>query len=64
MKTISIKPFWKSKTMWLGFATFLISIVEYWQKNTISPNIILLLGVMIIILRFLTTQPISVSSSN
>jgi hypothetical protein len=59
IEQIASKPIWKSKTMWLGLATTCLAGFEFWRDNTVSPNVIAVLGILIMGLRYMTTKPLS-----
>ena len=60
--TEKVKPFYKSKTLILGVITMIIAGLEFWRDNTISPNVLGVVGILIIGLRFLTTTKLSTKS--
>lgn len=59
IKNISSKPFWHSKTMWVNFLTLTLGILEIIRSNTISPNVLVLIAVINLVLRFMTSTPVS-----
>ena len=48
IEQIASKKIWASKTFWLGLATIAIAGFEFWRDNTVSPNVIAVLGILII----------------
>jgi hypothetical protein len=61
IEQIASKNVLKSKTVWLGLATMLVAGFEFWRDNTVSPNVIAVLGILIVGLRLVTTKPVSVN---
>ena len=59
-----VKPFWHSKTIWTGLGIMLIPLIEYFMKNfsQISPATAIILGMIVIVLRLATGQPVIGSS--
>jgi hypothetical protein len=39
----------------------LVAGFEFWRDNTVSPNVIAVLGILIVGLRLVTTKPVSVN---
>lgn len=60
--TEKVKPYYKSKTLILGLATMVLAGLEFWRENTISPNVLAILGILIIGLRFMTSSKLSIKS--
>jgi len=56
-----MKPFWESKTFWLNVIAIAVLVADYLFTNQIIPAGIgvLVLGILNIVLRFLTSQPLS-----
>lgn len=56
-----MKPFWESKTFWLNVIAIAVLVADYLFTNQIIPAEIgvLVLGILNIVLRFLTSQPLS-----
>lgn len=59
------KDWWRSKTVWLGIITILIAVGQYvatWIQQhpqfTVSDIILFVVGILIIVMRFLTNTPI------
>jgi len=50
------KPFWQSKTLWLGLLTALIGGLEFYRDNTIRPETMALIGGLIVFLRLITNK--------
>ena len=53
------KSFLKSKTFWAGIIGIVIGILQYTQGNLLAGSEISLAGLLAIILRLFTEQPIS-----
>lgn len=60
--TEKVKPFYKSKTVLLGIATMVLAGLEFWRENTVSPNSMAIIGILIIGLRFMTSSKLSIKS--
>ena len=58
-----MKPFWQSKTFWLNVIAISILIADYLFTNQIIPAEwgVLILGILNIINRFFTSQPVTTS---
>ena len=54
------KPFWKSKTFWLSLIQIVIGVLTYIQGQVNAGSAITLFGVLQVVMRFLTKQPISI----
>ena len=59
-----MKPFWQSKVFWLNAIAILVLIGDYLFTNHIIPAEwgVLVLGILNIILRFLTSQAVTTSN--
>lgn len=60
--TASPKPFWQSKTFWLNVVTIVLAILTITEPGLIGidPKMLLwITGVLNIVVRFLTDQPIA-----
>lgn len=59
-----MKPFWQSKTFWLNVIAIAILVGDYLFTNQIIPAEwgVLVLGILNIINRFFTSQPLSGST--
>jgi hypothetical protein len=54
-----MKPFWQSKTIWLGVITALLGFLEQVQAiPDLPPPAVTCLGVLIVALRLVTGKPI------
>ena len=49
----------KSKSIWFGLVVIVLAILEYIQDNTVSPQTMGIIGIVIVGLRILTTQPVN-----
>ena len=58
-----MKPFWQSKTFWVNVIAVLILVADYLFTNQIIPAEwgVLALGILNIILRFMTSQAVTTS---
>jgi len=61
MKNIASKPIWKSRTMWLGLATLVLSILEFTKTLNMGSGTIAVIGILIIILRYFTSKPVTIN---
>jgi hypothetical protein len=61
MKSINSKPFWKSRTMWLGMATLGLSILEFTKTLDLPVGVYGLIGIGIIVLRYFTSKPVTLN---
>ena len=55
------KPFWQSKMFWLGILQVGIGIASYIEGNAAVGTPITVSGIMTVILRGLTSEPIKMS---
>ena len=55
------KPFYHSKLFYLGVLQLIISIISYVDSSSTMGTAMLLSGILTIILRFMTTGPVTMS---
>ena len=55
------KVFWKSKTFWLSIIGIVIGLLQYGQGQMLAGSEVTIAGVLAIIMRSITTQPIKIS---
>ena len=53
------KPWWKSKTLWLGVIQIAIAIASYIEGQLLSGSVVLVSGILTVIFRYLTDAPIT-----
>ena len=55
---VEVKPFWKSKTFWIGLMQVVIGVLTYIQGQLEAGSAITLFGILQVVIRFMTKQPI------
>lgn len=57
---VKVKPFWKSKSIGLGLVIILTGALEYYQKLTVNPLTLCVIGGLVLYLRTITTTKLTV----
>ena len=55
------KPIWKSKTFWVAVLTVLAGVVSYIQGELASGATLTVIGVVNVLLRLVTTNPVFIT---